>query len=115
MGFDSIELAHWIPAFAGMAEISIESDPIDSDKCREVFGGWQERYGIEILGTLDDDQLQIGPTLGYPWTFYVMCDAPSHEIMIDVVDQLRRGERPLSKYIKVDMRMGRPLSDLGLP
>ena len=29
MGFDSIELAHWIPAFAGMAEISIESDPID--------------------------------------------------------------------------------------
>ena len=44
-----------------------------------------------------------------------MCDAPSHEIMIDVVDQLRRGERPLSKYIKVDMRMGRPLSDLGLP
>ena len=93
----------------------IRGDNSGSDPIYFLFGGWQDRYGIEILGTLDDDQLQIGPTLGYPWTFYVMCDAPSHEIMIDVVDQLRRGERPLSKYIKVDMRMGRPLSDLGLP
>ena len=35
--------------------------------------------------------------------------------MIDVVDQLRRGERPLSKYIKVDMRMGRPCRTWGYP
>ena len=85
------------------------------DKCREVFGGWKERFGIDVLASLDDDQLQIGPTLGYPWTFYVMCDAPSHEVMIDVVDQLRRGERPLFKFIKLDVRIGRPVSDLGLP
>ncbi|MCY3774304.1 MAG: IacB protein [Gemmatimonadetes bacterium] len=85
------------------------------DKCREVFGSWKERYGIEVLSSMDDDQIQIGPTFGYPWTFYVMCDAPSHEVMIDVVDQLRRGDKPLFKYIKVDVRMGRPLSDLGLP
>ena len=85
------------------------------DKCREVFGGWKERYGIEVLSSMDDDQIQIGPAFGYPWTFYVMCDAPSREVMIEVVDQLRRGDKPLFKYIKVDVRMGRPLSDLGLP
>ena len=100
-----------LPAFF---DASAEDKSYVFSKCREVFGGWKERYGIEVLSSMDDDQLQIGPTLGYPWTFYIMCDAPSHEIMIDVVDQLRRGEKPLSRYIKVDVRMGRPLSDLGL-
>lgn len=84
-------------------------------RCHEVFSGWGERYGINVLGSLDDDQLQIGPTLGYPWTFYVLCDAPDHATLTKVVNQLREGDQPLYRYVKLEVRLGRPARDLGLP
>ena len=84
-------------------------------QCREVFGNWKERYGIEIIGSLDDDQVQIGPTFSYPWTFYILCDSPDLALLISVVDSLRHGDPPLFKYIKLEVRTGRPASDLGLP
>ena len=84
------------------------------EMCKQVFGGWKERYGIEVLATLDDDQIQIGPTTGHPWTFYILCDVPEYEAVPKVVDQLRHGDPPLFKYIKLEARMGRPLEVIGL-
>ena len=84
------------------------------EECKKVFGGWKERFGIDVLGTLDDDQNQIGATSTYPWTFYILCDVPDLDTVNKVVDQLRRGDFPLFKYFKVETRIGRPLSDLGL-
>ena len=57
----------------------------------------------------------VGPTLGYPWTFYILCDAPDHETLVTVVDQLRQGDFPLYKYIKLEVRTGRAATELGLP
>ena len=60
------------------------------------------------------DQIQIGPTTGHPWTFFIICDVPDYETVPKVVDQLRHGDPPLFKYIKLEARMGRPLEVIGL-
>lgn len=83
--------------------------------CKEVFGHLESRFGVKVLGSLDDDQVQIGPTLTYPWTFYILCDAPDFDSVAKVVNQLRQGQSPLYKYIKLETRIGRAASDLGLP
>lgn len=83
--------------------------------CQELFGDWEQRYGAKVLGSLDDDQLQIGPTFTYPWTFYVLADIPDTETVAAIVNQWRQGDNPLFKYIKLETRIGRPASDLGLP
>jgi hypothetical protein len=84
-------------------------------RCPEVFGIWKERYGIDVIASLDDDQVQIGPTFTYPWSMYVLCDAPDREAIIRAVNGLREGDPPLFKYMKVEVRMGRPATGLGLP
>jgi hypothetical protein len=104
---------------AGVLASYFEASPEDRKlvikQIHHVFGDWEKRFGIKVLGSLDDDRLQIGPTLGYPWTFYILCDAPDHETLVTVVDQLRQGDFPLYKYIKLEVRMGRAATDLGLP
>lgn len=96
-------------------EASLQDRKQVFEQCRDVFGGWKERFGIEVIGSLDDDQIQIGPALTYPWTFYVLCDAPSRKALIDMVNRLREGDPPLFKYVKLEVRTGRAASDLGLP
>jgi hypothetical protein len=80
-----------------------------------VFSNWEERFGVKVLGSLDDDQSQIGPALSYPWTFYALADVPDIETVGKIVNQLRQGDNPLFKYIKIETRIGRAASDLGLP
>ncbi|MEX2123130.1 MAG: hypothetical protein WD795_04505 [Woeseia sp.] len=94
---------------------SLEERKVVFERCREVFGGWKERYGVDVIASLDDDQVQIGPTFTYPWSMYVLCDAPDREAVIRVVNGLREGDPPLFKYMKLEVRMGRPASGLGLP
>jgi hypothetical protein len=100
---------------ASFFEGSPEDRKLVIKQIHHVFGDWEKRFGIKVLGSLDDDRLQIGPTLGYPWTFYILCDAPDHETLVTVVDQLRQGDFPLYKYIKLEVRMGRAATELGLP
>ncbi len=84
-------------------------------QCQQVFGDWEERFGVRVIGSLDDDQLQIGPSLTYPWTFYVLADAPDRESVVRIVNQLREGKNPLFQYIKIETRIGRAATDIGLP
>ncbi len=59
-----------------------------------MLKGIRDLPGVEILGTLDDDETLVGtsPT-GWPWTFYT---TPV-------------GEYRLWKYIRVEARIGREL------
>ena len=83
--------------------------------CRQVFSNWEERFGVKVLGSLDDDQSQIGPSLTYPWTFYALADVPDIDTVNKIVNQLREGESPLFKYINLETRIGRAAIDIGLP
>ncbi len=61
---------------------------------------------------MDDDELMVGPSATWPWTAYVLADAPNLDAVTAVCNVLRetevRGAR-LWKYMKVEARVGRRL------
>jgi hypothetical protein len=75
----------------------------------EDLGG---RFGLTVLGTMDDDELMVGSSLTWPWTCYILADAPDLEAVTKVCNVLREAEvggSRLWKYLKVEARVGRPL------
>jgi hypothetical protein len=70
------------------------------------------RFGVTVIGGMDDDQLQVGPSASWPWTGYVLADAPDLDAAMRVCNVVR--ETPvlddrLWKYMKIEARIGRPL------
>lgn len=79
------------------------------DSAFDNLGG---RFGVTVLASMDDDQLQVGPSASWPWTAYVIADAPSLDAAIAVCNVVRETpvlEDRLWKYVKVEARVGRPL------
>jgi hypothetical protein len=79
---------------------------------RESFEDLSGRFGVTVLGTMDDDELMVGPSLTWPWTAYVLADAPHLEAVTSVCSLLRDtpiGEFRLWRYMRVEARVGRPL------
>jgi hypothetical protein len=77
-----------------------------------AFDGLHGRFGVTVLASMDDDQLQVGPSAAWPWTAYVIADAPTTEAVIAVCNIVRETpvlEDRLWKYVKVEARIGRPL------
>lgn len=78
----------------------------------EAFNDLGSRFGIKVLGTLDDICLQAGPSSGWPWTCYILAETPTHDAVRKVLDQLmtiRVGEHRMWRYAKVEARIGPPL------
>jgi hypothetical protein len=77
-----------------------------------AFDRLGERFGISVLGTLDDVWLMTGPSLTYPWTCYILAAAPSYDAVHEVTRQLMEieldGDR-LWRYAKIEARVGPPL------
>ncbi|MEV0278884.1 hypothetical protein AB0I22_21210 [Streptomyces sp. NPDC050610] len=77
-----------------------------------AFDRLAERFGITVLGTLDDDQLMVGATPGWPWTSYILADVPDVATASEVCGIVREtpvGESRLWRYLRVEARLGRPL------
>jgi hypothetical protein len=82
------------------------------DKLVEAYGDLEGRFGVKVLGTIDDDKFVVGPTLGWPWTCYILADAPSYGAVADVCNILRQfrvGEQLIWRFLKVEARTGREL------
>jgi hypothetical protein len=78
----------------------------------EAFEDLSGRFGLRVLGTLDDDELMVGPSSAWPWTAYILADAPSLEAVTAVCNVVREtevGDVRLWKYLRVEARVGRPL------
>jgi len=78
-----------------------------------MLKGIRDLPGVEILGTLDDDETMVGtsPT-GWPWTFYILADMPDRATAVAACNLFRTvpvGEHRLWKYIRVEARIGREL------
>lgn len=76
------------------------------------FDRLEERFGVRVLGTLDDDETMVGATDTWPWTCYVLAEVPDRAAVAAVCGLLREirvGDTPLWKYLKVEARLGRPL------
>lgn len=82
------------------------------DGIQQAFSDLGGRFGIRVLGTLDDDELMVGSSETYPWTAYILAEAPSLEAVTSVCNLVRDSEvaeARLWKYLKIEARVGRPL------
>jgi len=78
----------------------------------EAFDNLGERFGIDVLATMDDDEIMVGPSLNWPWTCYVLADAPDLDAVTGVCNIIREtelGAGRLWKYLRIEARVGRPL------
>lgn len=79
---------------------------------RDAFDDLKGRFGLTVLGTMDDDELMVGPSETYPWTAYILADAPNQDAVTGLCNQLRVvpvGDAQLWKYLKIEARVGRQL------
>ncbi|MFW0794842.1 hypothetical protein AAFP30_13610 [Gordonia sp. CPCC 205515] len=69
--------------------------------------------GVDIIGTFDDDAHMVGPSTGWPWTFYVLADVRDQPTVKEACNLLRTimvGEYALWRYFTIEARMGRELT-----
>lgn len=79
---------------------------------QQAYCDLQQRFGITVLGTMDDDRSMVGPSFDWPWTCYILADAPDHEAVwrfCNIVREVTIGDSPLYRYMKVETRVGREL------
>jgi hypothetical protein len=79
---------------------------------KDAFNDLSGRFGANVLGTMDDDDLVVGPAAGYPWTAYILADVPDLESVKSITTLVRDweiGDERLWRYVKVEARVGRPL------
>ena len=77
-----------------------------------AFADLAGRFGVTVLGTMDDDELMVGPSAAWPWTAYVLADAPdlaSVTAVCNVVRESEIGGHRLWRYLRIEARIGRPL------
>ncbi|MEU7137116.1 hypothetical protein [Streptomyces sp. NPDC046261] len=77
-----------------------------------AFDRLAERFGLQVLGTLDDDQLMVGATPSWPWMSYILADVPDLPTVSRVCGIVRDtpvGTGRLWRYLRIEARVGRPL------
>ncbi len=77
-----------------------------------AFDDLHGRFGVTVLGTMDDDELMVGGSLTWPWTCYILADVPDLETVAKVCNVVRESEvagSRLWRYLKVEARVGRQL------
>jgi hypothetical protein len=79
---------------------------------QEAFNDLRGRFGIAVIGTLDDDQLLVGNAAHWPWTAYILADAPDLDAVVAVCNLVRDtpiGSHRLWRYLRIEARVGREL------
>lgn len=80
---------------------------------QQLLSELKNLQGVDIIGTFDDDAHMVGPSDGWPWTFYVLADVQDQPTVKEACNLLRTimvGEHALWRYFKVEARMGRELT-----
>jgi hypothetical protein len=79
---------------------------------RQTFADLRGRFGVEVLGTLDDDELMVGASPSWPWTAYILADVPDLETVRRITNLVREHEAAghrLWRYLRIEARVGREL------
>jgi hypothetical protein len=75
-----------------------------------MLKGIRDLPGVEVLGTMDDDQTMVGTSPnGWPWTFYILADVADRQTAVEACNLFRTtpvGEHRLWKYMRVEARIG---------
>jgi hypothetical protein len=86
--------------------------PVILPAIQSAFDDLGGRFGIKVLGTLDDDQTIVGQAPSWPWTAYILADAPDMEAVVAVCNLVREtsiGPHRLWRYLRIEARVGREL------
>ena len=79
---------------------------------KAAFDDLGGRFGLTVIGTLDDDQIMVGNSPNWPWTAYILADAPDLDAVAAVCNIVREtpiGEHRLWRYLRIEARVGREL------
>lgn len=100
----------------GITQTTFESErsffPELIEATRAAFADLHGRFGVTVLGTMDDDELMVGQSASYPWTAYILADVPDLDAVRQVCNIVREtpvGEHRLWRYMRIEARVGRPL------
>jgi hypothetical protein len=77
--------------------------------CNEGFRDLRGRFGFNVIGTFDDDEIMVGPSHAWPWTAYILAEAPNFETVVSVCNIVRDtqvGEHQLWRYMRIEARLG---------
>jgi hypothetical protein len=76
---------------------------------RALLAEWEE-LGARVVASFCDDVLQVGPVVPGVWAWYLVYDVDDYQVaaaMLDAVRRDRDGIR-LDKYVRFELRLGRP-------
>jgi hypothetical protein len=74
-----------------------------------MLAEWKD-MGAKVIATLDDDLFMVGEPGAPDFTWYLMFEVPTLEILAGMIQRVRTtvdGTR-LDKYIRIEGRLGRP-------
>lgn len=66
-----------------------------------------ERDGARLLSSFDDDLFLTGQPAPLPYTIFVLYDVDDLAVVVSLVHRLRSST--LSRYLRLEARVGRPL------
>lgn len=79
----------------------------------EFVAGLEGLDGVTVLGIVEDDQHMVRPSIGWPWTGYILADVPDQPTVASACKLLRTiqvGEHTLARYMAIEARIGRPVN-----
>ena len=86
--------------------------PAIMEALKAGFADLEGRFGVRVLGTLDDDEVMVGARETWPWTCYILAEVPDRAAVASVCGLLREivvDDVRLWKYLRIEARLGRPL------
>ena len=100
----------------GVTQSFYDAEPADVPKIvdgiKTAFADLSGRFGVRILATMDDDELMVGASAEFPWTAYIVLDAPDLTTVTSICNIVREteiGGYRMWKYMRIEARVGRPL------
>jgi hypothetical protein len=100
----------------GVTQTFFDEDPSTLgtriEAVKQAFSDLQGRFGVKVLGTMDDDELMVGNSPSWPWTCYILADCPDLATVSRVCNLVRETEvdgARLWRYIRIEARVGRKL------
>lgn len=111
-GDEPLRVMFCIGVTSGFFEADTDELSTVKESIEEAFADLAGRFGIEVLGTMDDDRLAVGTAESWPWVSYILADVPNLHAAQEVTNILRTnraGGQLLWRYLKIEARVGRPL------
>jgi hypothetical protein len=77
---------------------------------RALLAEW-EGLGARVVASFCDDVLQVGPVVPGAWAWYLVYDLDDVAVAAQMLEAVRRPDEDgirLDKYVRFELRLGRP-------